>query len=81
MNIEQIEQTCAETLQGYANRMASVYVDEPEDFNASVTALLARTLEIHLNRPINLENLYKWPNKQLSEHYRMAHLRPINLRI
>jgi len=59
MNIEQIEQTCAETLQGYANRMASVYVDEPEDFNASVTALLAKTLEIHLNRPINLENLYK----------------------
>jgi len=39
--------------------MASVYVDEPEDFTASVTALLARTLELHLNRPINLENLYK----------------------
>ena len=26
---------------------------------AAVTALLARTLELHLNRPINLENLYK----------------------
>ena len=59
MNIEQIEQQCAETLQGYANRMANVYVDEPEDFTASVTALLARTLELHLNRPLNLENLYK----------------------
>ena len=59
MNIEQIEQQCAETLQGYANRMASVYVDEPEDFTAAVTALISRTLELHLNRPINLENLYK----------------------
>ncbi len=59
MNIEQIEQTCAETLQGYANQMASAYVSEPEDFTACVTALLARTLEIHLNRPITLENLYK----------------------
>ncbi len=57
MNIEQMEQTCAETLQGYANRMASVYVDHPEDFTAAVTALLARTLELHLNRPIDLEKL------------------------
>jgi hypothetical protein len=57
MNIEQIEQTCAETLQGYANRMASVYVDHPEDFSAAVTALLARTLELHLNKPIDLEKL------------------------
>ena len=59
MNIEQIEQTCAEALLAYAETMASAYVNEPEDFNASVTALLARTLEIHLNRLINLENLYK----------------------
>ena len=58
MNIEQMEQTCAETLQGYANRMASVYVDHPEDFKAAVTALLSRTLELHLNRPIDLENLF-----------------------
>jgi hypothetical protein len=57
MNIEQMEQTCAETLQGYANRMASVYVDHPEDFTAAVTALLARTLEIHLNKPIDLQKL------------------------
>jgi len=57
MNIEQMEQTCAETLQGYANRMASVYVDHPEDFTAAVTALLARTLELHLNKTIDLEKL------------------------
>jgi hypothetical protein len=57
MNIEQIEQTCAETLLEYAQTMASAYVSEPEDFSASVTALLARTLEIHLNKPIDLEKL------------------------
>ena len=57
MNIEQIEQKCAETLLEYAQTMAGAYVSEPEDFSASVTALLARTLEIHLNRPIDLEKL------------------------
>ena len=57
MNIEKMEQECAETLQGYANRMASVYVDYPEDFKAAVTALLVRTLEIHLNREINIKKL------------------------
>jgi hypothetical protein len=57
MNIEQIEQTCAETLLEYAQTMAGAYVSEPEDFSASVTALLARTLEIHLNKPIDLEKL------------------------
>ena len=57
MNIEIIEHKCAEALLGYSQTMADAYVTEPEDFNASVTALLARTLELHLNRPINLENL------------------------
>jgi len=59
MNIEQMEQTCAETLQGYANRMASVYVDHPGDFKAAVTALLVRVLEIHLNREIDIKMIYK----------------------
>jgi hypothetical protein len=31
MNIEELEHNCAEALQAYANRMAIVYVDEPED--------------------------------------------------
>jgi len=59
MNIEQIEKTCAETLLGYAQTMAEAYTTEPEDFIAAVTALLARTLELHTNHPINLERLYK----------------------
>ena len=59
MNIEQIEQTCAETLLGYAQTMAEAYTTEPEDFSASITALLARTLELQVNRPINLQRLYK----------------------
>jgi len=58
MNIEQMEQTCAETLQGYANRMASVYVDHPGDFKAAVTALLVRTIELHLNRPIDINAMF-----------------------
>lgn len=57
MNIEQIEQTCAEALLGYAQTMADAYTNEPEDFSATIVALLARTLELHLNRTINLENL------------------------
>ena len=57
MNIEQIEQTFAEALLGYAQTMADAYTNEPEDFSATIVALLARTLELHLNRPINLENL------------------------
>ena len=59
MNLEQIEQTCADTLLMYAQNMAEAYTTEPEDFSAALTALIARTLEIHTNRPINLENLYK----------------------
>jgi len=59
MNIEQIEQKCAETLLEYAQTMASAYVNEPEDFNAAVVALLARALENHLNRPINIQEMYQ----------------------
>jgi len=78
MNIEQIEQTCADTLLMYAQNMAEAYTTEPEDFSAALTALIARTLELHTNRPINLENLYKWAKKQLSDHYKTAHLRLTN---
>jgi hypothetical protein len=57
MNIEQIEQQCAEHLVSYAESMADSFVDHPEDFNAAVTALLVRALEIHLNREINIKKL------------------------
>jgi len=59
MKTEILEKRCAEALCGYAQTMAGAYTTEPEDFDAAVTALLARTLELHLNRTINLENLYK----------------------
>ena len=58
MKTEILEKRCAEALHGYAQTMADAYTT-PEDFDAAVTALLARTLELHLNRTINLENLYK----------------------
>ena len=59
MKTEILEKRCAEALLGYSQTMVNAYTTEPEDFTAAVTALLARTLELHLNRPINLENLYK----------------------
>ena len=59
MKTEILEKRCAEALLGYSQTMAGAYTTEPEDFDAAVTALLARTLEIHLNRTIKLENLYK----------------------
>jgi len=59
MKLEQIEKQCAETLLAYAESMADAYINQPEDLDASMTALLGRALEIHLNRKINLENLYK----------------------
>ena len=59
MNIEKIEHQCAETLLAYAESMSNAYTNLPEDTEATLTALLGRTLELHLNRKINLENLYK----------------------
>ena len=59
MLVEILEQRCAEALLGYSQTMADAYTTEPEDLDASITALLGRALEIHLNRKINLENLYK----------------------
>ena len=59
MNIEKIEYQCAETLLSYAETMADAYINQPEDFSATIVALLARTLELHTNHPINLERLYK----------------------
>jgi hypothetical protein len=59
MNIEQIEQTCAETLLAYATTMAEAYTKDPDDLSATVIALLVRTLENHTNKPINIENIYK----------------------
>jgi hypothetical protein len=59
MNIEQIEQTCAETLLAYAITMAEAYTSHPEDLNASVIALIVRTLEVHTDKPITIQNLHK----------------------
>jgi hypothetical protein len=59
MNLEQLELQCAEHLVSYAESMADAYINQPEDLEASMTALFGRALEIHLNRKINLENLYK----------------------
>ena len=46
------------TMPAGISRIAA-YVDDPGDFNAAVVALLARTLENHLNRPINIQEMYQ----------------------
>ena len=58
MNIEQIEQKCSETLYEYAQTMANAYVDHPEDYKAAVTGLLVRTIELHLDKPIDINRLF-----------------------
>jgi hypothetical protein len=58
MNIEQLELTAAKALLMYAIRMAQAYTDNPEDLNASVIALLVRTLENHREKPINISSIY-----------------------
>jgi len=59
MKTEILKKRCAEALLGYSQTMADAYTTEPEDFNAAVTALLCRTLENHINRPINIQELYQ----------------------
>jgi hypothetical protein len=59
MNIEQMEQQCAEHLLSYAESMADAFVDHPEDYKAAITALLVRTLEIQVNREIDIKMIYK----------------------
>ena len=59
MKTEILEKRCAEPLLGYSQTMADAYTTEPEDLEAAMTALFGRAIEIHLNRKINLENLYK----------------------
>ena len=59
MNIEQIEQQCAEHLLSYAESMADAFVGHPEDYKAAVTALLVRALEIQVNREIDIKMIYK----------------------
>ena len=59
MNIELAEQDCAEALLAYAYNLAITYNHNPEDMNAAMVALLCHALELHVDRPISIKNIYQ----------------------
>ena len=59
MNIEQSEQDCAEALLAYAYNLVITYNQHPGDRDAAMIGLIARALELHIGKPINLSGMYK----------------------
>jgi hypothetical protein len=59
MNIEQTEQDCAQALLAYAYNLVITYNQHPGDKDAALTALVARALELHTDKPINILGMYK----------------------
>jgi len=59
MNIELIEQDCAEALLAYAYNLVITYNQHPDDRDAAMVGLIARALELHSDRPINISGMYK----------------------
>jgi len=59
MNIELIEEDCAEALLAYAYSLVITYNQHPGDRDAAMVGLIARALELHTDRPINISGMYK----------------------
>jgi hypothetical protein len=59
MNIEQTEQDCAQALLAYAYNLVITYNQNIGDRDAALTALVARALELHTDKPINILGMYK----------------------
>ena len=59
MNIEQTEQDCAQALLAYAYNLVITYNQHPGDRDAAIVGLIARSLEIHIEKPINITGMYK----------------------
>ena len=59
MNIEQSEQACAEALLAYAYNLVITYNQHPGDRDAAMVGLIARALELHSDKPINISGMYK----------------------
>jgi hypothetical protein len=52
--IELLEQECAEAVLAHAYNLALTYNQNAGDRDAAILALLARAVEIHLERPVNI---------------------------
>jgi hypothetical protein len=59
MNIEQSEQACAEALLAYAYNLVITYNNHPGDRDAAMVGLIARALELHVERPVNIFGMYQ----------------------
>jgi hypothetical protein len=59
MNIEQTEHECAQALLAYAYNLVITYNNHPDDRDAAIVGLMARALELHTNKPINISGMYK----------------------
>jgi len=59
MNIEQSEQDCAQALVAYAYNLVITYNNHPGDRDAAMIGLLARALELHTEKEINILGMFK----------------------
>ena len=59
MNIELIEEDCAEALLAYAYNLVITYNQHPGDRDAAMIGLIARALELHVEKPIKLSGMYQ----------------------
>jgi hypothetical protein len=59
MNIEQTEHQCAQALLAYAYNLVITYNEHPGDRDAAIVGLLAKALEIHVERPVNISGMYQ----------------------
>jgi hypothetical protein len=57
--IELLEEESAEALLAYAYNLVITYNQHPGDRDAAIVGLLARALELHTQKPINISGLYK----------------------
>jgi len=57
--IELLEEESAEALLAYAYNLVITYNQHPGDRDAAIVGLIARALELHIKKPINISGLYK----------------------
>ena len=59
MNIEQCEQDCAQALVAYAYNLVITYNQHPGDRDAAMIGLIARALELHTEKEINISGMFQ----------------------
>jgi hypothetical protein len=57
--IELLEEESAEALLAYAYNLVITYNQHPGDRDAAMVGLIARALELHIEKPINISGMYK----------------------